>query len=1444
YKISFYDLRSDSKEVELESLRSIGNDLQSGFDIGSGVLFHVGHFRMSDGDRLALIIHHLVIDGVSWRILFEDLSHLYESYQRNGPINLPLKTDSFQRWASAQKAYAKSEKMQSERLYWDEVSKENIALLAGDYQEIEKNAVIDKSSYFILDKSLTEKLQTQVHHVYNTEINDILLTGLGLAVQTVFGTDKSVLKMEGHGREEIIDGIDIGRTVGWFTSVYPFVLDLSSSKGYELIKVKESLRKVPNKGVGYGILNYLDKRFDNELVPSIQFNYLGDFGSNVGANKEGESLFEFSSESIGGSSDASNSSSEVLLDVSGMMVSDQLNMSIRYSGNIFSDETMAKFIAAYETELANLIETLSEVKENRLTPSDLTYNELSYSDLAELNKDNNVEDIYELSPLQQGLYYHWLIDNSSHMYFEQTSYRLHSKDLDIAVVEKAYDELVNRYAILRTSFTNNYAGTPLQVVHKSGEIEFTSKKITGIEDIEGYLTEIKELDKTIIFDFERPSQMRLQVLDLGEGDYEFIWSHHHILMDGWCISILLNDFYSILMALSNNQPVNLPEPTKYSNYIKWLSAINKDASLSYWRDYLQGMDSVTQLPFINNKKEVSGNPFKIVSLALEGDLFLAIKKLCQQSAITLNTFTQGVWGYLLSRYNNTTDVVFGAVVSGRPGELSDVEKMVGLFINTIPVRVQYKKEETAKKFLQKLHSENLVSTSHHYLNLSEVQSESDLGMDLINHLMVFENYLIQESIGEELKDLYDEKEDKITITGIEAFEQSNYDFNIIVLPLESSLRIDFNYNSAVFESHHIENICNHFSNIAEQFSRVEELPLEEIDYLSSEEKNKLLLDFNDTAVDYLQDKPVIELFEEQVLKTPDNVAVICEQTNLTYKELNQQANQLGSYLKENFGIKPNDLVGIKLERNEHMIVAVLGVLKSGGAYIPIDPSYPKERIEYIEKDSQSKVIIDHAFIQDFIAVQEKYSKENNPVNSRATDLAYIIYTSGTTGNPKGVMIEHSAMANYLVWGKDYYLTEDLTNTNFGLFTSLSFDLTITSVFLPLISGGSLQITDPNSNVVDILQKYLESDISCIKLTPAHISVLDGLGLKSNKIELAIVGGEELRKDHIAILKSINPEIRIINEYGPTETTVGCTVYEVRSQDEIISIGSPISNTSIYIVDEFINLQAEGLTGEICIGGSGLARGYLNRPDLTAEKFVSNPFLAGKRVYKTGDLGRWLPDGDIQFLGRIDDQVKINGYRIELEEIEIQLKSKEDISNVVVTVISNSDKDKELVAYLISDTEQNVSEIRSFLLKRLPAYMIPSYYVQLDTFPLTRNGKLDKKALPHPDKSSLKTESEYVAPVNEIEERLIEILSLELKLDKDKISTIDNFFDLGMNSIKLIKFINRISQEFKIEVKPIILFQYPNISELTSHFFNQSGTTEPQEEASYEDLDEIINLMNE
>ncbi|KQB41358.1 non-ribosomal peptide synthetase [Flavobacterium aquidurense] len=1419
YKINFYDLTHEADQSE--ALNQLGSKLQSGFDINSGILFQIGHFRMSDGDRLALIVHHLVIDGVSWRILLEDLSNLYSSFLKNDKSNLPLKTDSFQLWASRQAEYAKTEKIQQTRLYWEEISKEEIALLPTDYVEQNNTLKTEKSNGFVLDQSLTQKLQTKVHDVYNTEINDILLTGLGLAIRDVFGVEKSVVKMEGHGREEIIDGIDIGRTVGWFTSVYPFILDVSQSDGNALVTVKESLRKIPNKGIDYGILNYLDKRFTNDLAPSIQFNYLGDFGNNVGGDKE-EALFEFSSENIGRSIDPANNNSTILLNVSGIMVSGQLSMSIRYSDTLFNDETIENLVVSYQNQLENLIDALAAEKKNYLTPSDLTYKNITYTALTALNEDNNVEDIYTLSPLQQGMYYHWLLDKSSPAYFEQFAYTINTDGLDINSVKQAYDALISRYSILRTRFTNTIGGVPLQIVYKNIQSNFSYQEMSENDTIEQYIDKVKEQDKTKGFDFENPSQMRLTVVGLTAEKFVFIWSHHHILMDGWCMSILVNDFYSILTSINTGQPGNLSKPVKYSEYISWLSDIDKNVSLNYWKNYLHGIESSTHIPF-KRKKQLAGNA-KLTkeSFQIEGDLFDKLKNLCQEIEITPSTFMQGVWGYLLSRYNNTQDAVFGSIVSGRPGELSGVENMVGLFINTIPVRVQYDKGDSPKAFLKKLHTETLKSTAHHYINLSEVQAQSIPGMELINNLMVFENYLIQEAVKEEIDELYSQKEQKLTIEEINVFEQTNYDFSTIIAPSASAFKVEFRYNPNVFDAGLIKNLSAHFSGLVAQFCSDSEIKLSHIDYITKEEKTELIEDFNN-GDHFLTNKSLVDLFADQLARTPDNIAVFYDNKELTYKELDTVSSQLSNILTNKFSIIKGEPVGVQLNRSQWSIISILAILKAGGVYVPIDFELPDDRKRFIIEDTQLKLLIS----EDSCALELEYYTGNiflidhnywdlaaaapaEKVAISPDDLAYVIYTSGSTGQPKGVMVQHSGVVNTILSLIDALEIKEAKRSL--QYLSFSFDASISEIFVALLSGCSLYVIgEEKRKDTALLGDYIiENEIELATLPAAIFKIIDINSLKG--LSTLITGGESPN------IEKINQFLQYgtyHNEYGPTETSICATIYKKEKGSKHttnnVPIGKPLSNVDIYIMDDLQQLQPKEIVGEICIGGKGLAKGYLNQIGLTAEKFISNPFKKGEKIYKTGDLGKWLSDGTVEFLGRIDDQLKIRGHRIELGEIESVLAA---FSNELVKVVVEAKEqkgEKVLVAYYVSTEDINKRELRAYLQNKLPLHMVPNYYVEVENIPLTTNGKVDRKSLPEVSDADM-IRREYIAPSNDIERVLSKIWQDVLQVKT--ISITDNFFELGGHSIKAIAIISEIQKEFDLKIKIADLFQHSTIQELS------------------------------
>jgi amino acid adenylation domain-containing protein/non-ribosomal peptide synthase protein (TIGR01720 family) len=1378
----------------------------------------VAHFRLKDGDRIGLVVHHLVIDGVSWRILLEDLSTLYAAYITGEKPELPQKTDAFQKWASAQNDYANSKALLNERSYWEGISTSEITALPQDIEVSNQVTRINAATSFYLDRGTTETLQTRVHQVYRTEINDVLLTALGLALRETFKVDKVALKMEGHGREDIFEHIDINRTIGWFTTVYPFVLDVSKSSNEikNLLEIKESLRKIPNKGIGYGMLKYLSQQgLANELTPEITFNYLGDFGSNTGNSEK--SLFEYGSEYFGANIGADNRNDSIL-DVSGMLVQGELSLSIGYSSERYHEETIKGLAASYKKNLELIIETLAAERTTHLTPSDLTFKGLTTDELSKLNSDGNVEDIYELSPLQEGIYYHWLNDESPTLYLEQKTYRIKAKNLSIENLKTAYERLINRYGALRTHFTNNYANKPLQVVLKQVESSFNFVMAPFGSESNKFADEVKQKDRLLGFDLEQGIQMRLTIVQLSKEEYEFIWSHHHILMDGWCISVLISDFNQLFYALTNGVTTNLSAITPYSNYINWLKKINRENSLGFWKKYLENYDTVAGLPF-KVKSQEGGYSEGKESVSITGEIFQKVNALCVQIGITQNTYVQGVWGYLLSRYNNTNDAVFGAVVSGRPADLEGVEDMIGLFSNAVPIRVKYQPNDTPIELLKSLQDRSIESEAHHYLNLSEVQSQSELGMDLINHIMLFQNYAVKEV--SEVNEIQEGDDGNLHIESVEDFNQNNYDFTIVINPIQDGLNIEFRYNSNLYANGVLKYLVKHMYNLVSLFSLQPTSELKSFEFLSEFERDKLLYTFNRDEKAYPKDKTIIDLFEEQVAKNPESSAIVFEGRTLTYKELNNKANQLAHYLVVNNEIESEDLVGILLERGIWQIIAILGVLKSGGAYVPIDPDLPVERKEFMIEDTGIKTLItESSFVNDIdfydeavVAIDIELDEEvlvdfdRNQSKTLPNNAAYVIYTSGSTGQPKGTIIEHKALCNLCSWHTKAYQLNSTSRAT--IMAGVAFDASVWELFPYLISGGCLY---PISNETRLdLGKLIET-MNDHEITHAYLPTVlyNDFFEQSSRLKRIVklyVGGEAL---------SVNQQgemIELYNNYGPTENTVVASYYKVRKEDRgPIPIGQPIDNTSIYILNNENQLQPIGVIGEISIGGDGLARAYLNRPELTNEKFIENPFKTDEKIYKTGDLGRWTHEGNIEFVGRLDDQVKIRGYRIELGEIEHALSKFDGIDQAVVLAKANKHGVHELVAYLTSENAQNVIEIRTHLKEHLPAYMLPTHYVKLDAFSLTSNGKIDKKSLPDPDGIGVSSGEDYVPPRNEIEEKLVLIWSETL--ERENIGIKDDFFVMGGNSIKILNVLSRINQVFDIELKTRNLFETRSIEDLS------------------------------
>ena len=1399
-RIDYHDLRMESNAVE--KMEETCQMMQSSINLEQGPLFLVGHFRLEDGDRIAMICHHLVIDGVSWRIILEDLSSLFQQFKKGEDYELPAKTDSFQTWAALLNEFAQNKTLEKELNYWNSIENQFIPDFPVDKGNANEITHYDNRLTFSLDEETTSLMQTSVHSVYHTEINDVLLAGLGLAIQDVFGIYRTIIHMEGHGREEILTDVDVSRTVGWFTSFYPFLLEVSDSsdRAESLVKVKDALRSIPNKGVGFSILKYLAKTIQGNRPPAIMFNYLGDFGANSDdQNKKG--LFEYGTENIG--ENIGGAVKRTPLSVSGIMSAGKLNISISFSSENYTQDQIKQLVNKYKEHLEILIKELSETNASYLTTSDLTFTDLTFDEIHSLNEAGQLEDVYELSPAQEGMYYHWMSEEN--FYFEQVSYRLKWPKLNLENVKIAYDQLVDRYAILRTSFSADYGGQLLQIVKKQVPSGFFHQKIPANigESINSWVDQMKVQDREQGFNLENGSQMRLTVLELGNDEYVFIWSHHHILMDGWCSSILINDFYRILQSVNNNLKTVLPPAKPYSAYINWLGRVDEDESLAYWRDYLSGYNSVVKVPFETMDSTEDQYEEGIQTIEFKESSHEKIINLCNDLGITPNTFIETAWGYLLSRYNDTKDVVFGSIVSGRPGEIEGIEDMVGLFINTIPVRIQYKEKDSLSDLLVRAQNLSIEGLPHHYVSLATLQGQSELGTSLLDHIIVFENFPIQELIEDQLEGKVEESSVVTLMEPVDVNEKTNYHFNLKVGVKENSLSVHFQFNKNKFEEKQVARIAAHFENVVTSFVQSPSKPLQEVDYLTDQEKIEQLETFNATQFEFPKGKTMIDIFREKSKESPDKAAVIFDDELITYQDLEKRSNKLANCLVKDYGVKKGDFVGMHLDRGAQYIVCLLGILKVGAVYLPIDTKYPSDRKKYIIEDANVQLLI----INDKYAADLTYHKgrflkldtsyEHNQygdefdLNIVPSDLAYVIYTSGSTGRPKGVLIEHKGITNTILAQIDYF---GLSADQRGLqFASFSFDASVSEIFIVLLAGATLYIADDEMrNDPSLLEKYIvDHGINVATIPPTFFQLMNPESLSG--FQVLITAGES--PDYNKAIAYLEYGKSYFNAYGPTETSICASMFKMTVDSELdgtaIPIGQPIANGTIYILDDNHNLKPKGAIGEICVGGLGLAKGYLNRPALTKEKFIDHPFILGERLYKTGDLGRWLDDGNIEFKGRKDHQVKIRGHRVELEEIETVLSKIKDLEQSVVIARTDKQGAYQLVAYLVGNEGWDQSKVQSILANKLPDFMVPRIYVSLEKMPLTPNGKIDRKALPEPDVSRY-TQQDFVAPTTKEEQVLVAIC--ESVLGVKKIGIKDNFYNLGGDSIKSILVVSRLRQQ--------------------------------------------------
>ena len=1459
--ISYFDF-STIPDRELENtIESTANSLQTSLNLSENLvqvaLFFLGNEKKA---RLLIVIHHLVVDGVSWRILLEDLQNCYEQLSLGLAIKLPAKTTSFKDWAQKLTLYAQSEVLKSELAYWLSESDESISLLPVDYAQGVNTAASTSTVSVSLNSAQTLSLLQDVPKAYKTQINDVLLTALVLVLSKWTNSKSVSFNLEGHGREDIIDGVDLSRTIGWFTTIFPVVLKLEAvdkdNIGNALKSVKEQLRAIPNKGIGYGLLRYLnsDAEISAQLqtIPAseISFNYLGQFAQVLNTS----SMMQLASESSGISQSLQGQRS-TLLDINAIIANEELKIHWAYSTNIHQHETIENIAQEFVETLGEIIAHCLSPENGGYTPTDFPLVKLNQLELdgvlarlpfkQKLGKTNwqNIEDIYPLSPMQEGMLFESLYAPDSGVYFEQVICTF-TGNLDVEAFEQAWQQVVEKHSIFRTAFVWESLSQPLQVVYREVLVTVDTIDLQELsaqeqqQQLETFLSSQRQQG----FQLSLAPLMRLHLLQLDSHTNQFVWCHHHLLLDGWSLPLVFKDLLDFYRAIFQSVSLPVPATLGYRNYIAWLQQQDQDLAQEFWREKLLGFTAPTPMTVnkpLSNREQHSSYSEQEIQLTVSATA--DIESFVRQHQLTISNLVQATWGLLLCRYSGESDVVFGATVSGRPPGLVCVESIVGLFINTLPVRVQIRGNTQLLDLLKDLQAQQVESGQFSYTSLVEIQGLSDItrGTSLFESIVVFENYPVDTAVLED--------NGSFSISNVRAIEQTNYPLTVVAASSEQ-FWLKVSYDASRFEHGTISRMLGHFVTMLEAIvanpqQRIDQLPL-----LTESELHQLLVEWNETCVDYPHDLCIHQLFEEQVAHTPDAVAVVFENQQLTYGELNSRANQLAHYL-QSLGVSADVLVGICVERSLEMLVGLLGILKAGGAYVPLDPEYPTERLNFMLEDAAVRVLLTQKHLVEklsqhqaqLVCLDEVWeqilqNKQDNPTKVvTALNLANVIYTSGSTGKPKGVMVEHRGLCNLAQAQIQMFGLH--SHSRILQFASLSFDASISEVLMAFGSGATLYLGRKDSLMpgTPLIERLRDDGITHVTLPPSALALLPVSELPA--LQTIIVAGEACA---VELMVQWSAFRNFFNAYGPTEASVCATIAKCTPNDQKLSIGRPIANTQIYILDQDLQPLPVGVPGELHIGGAGLARGYLNRPELTTEKFIPNPFSTGEhsRLYKTGDKARYLPDGNIEYLGRIDNQVKIRGFRIELGEIEAVLHQHPSVNSVVVTATVDTPGEQRLVAYIVpqNPSAPTISELQQFLKTKLPNYMLPNAFVMLESLPLTPNGKVDRKALPAPDFQQALSAT-YVAPQTELEQTIARVW--QQVLHREKVGIYDNFFDLGGHSLLITQVYSQLQQLLPKKVSIVELFQYPTINSLANYL-----TQSPPENTAFKQSQQQVNQQKQ
>ncbi|GAA1985295.1 amino acid adenylation domain-containing protein [Catenulispora subtropica] len=1370
-------------------------------------------------DRLLIVLHHLVVDGVSWRILVPDLVAAWQEVRGGEPARAVPGT-SWRRWAHALVEAAPDRA--AELPLWQRILEpEDPPLGARALDPARDVAATVETVRVTVPPEVTRAALDVVPALFRGGADDVLLAALALAVARWRGRPEAstLIRLEGHGRQEqAVPGADLSGTLGWFTAMYPVRLDLGDvdladafaggpSAGRAVKAVKEQLRAVPDNGIGYGLLRYLNPETASALAgrpePQIGFNYLGrasaaDVPPGLGwaPDTRHQDLLA-----------APDADMPVLsaLEINAVAVGEELTAYFGFPTGVLGRDEVTELAELWVQALTGLVRHAGTGDAGGLTPSDAPLVGVGQTEIdAWEARFGRLAGIWPVTPAQNGMLFHTaLAGGSFDPYHVQLVFHL-SGEVDAERMRRAGQALLDRHPGLRAAFVDRADGQRVQVIPETVPLPWRHLDLRRVTEAERTETHERFLaqDRAAHFDAGTAPLIRLALADLEPGRTDLVLTTHHVLFDGWSTPLLIQDL--LLLYAADGGPAGLPGVRDFGEFLSWRARQDHDESARVWASELEGLQEPTLLA-VGGDDRGRGE----VIVALDPALAQELSRSATESGLTVNTLVQGAWALLLGQLTGRQDVVFGATVSGRPPAVPDVESIVGMFINTVPVRVAHKPGDTLAEVLTGLQSRQAALLDHHYYGLTEIQQAVGL-QSLFDTIVVFESYPVDQQGLASAADAAG----GIALTGLRPSTGTNYPL-VLMAAADPHLQLTLQYAEGVFDREAVERHAARLVRILRRLADDPGLTTARLDVLEPAERDRLLVQAVGTAAVALPDPTVPGLVEAQAALTPDALAVVDDATSLTYRELNRRADRLARELALR-GVAPESLVALSLPRSADLVVGLLAILKAGGAYLPVDPKYPGHRLRAILEQARPWLVLtDSATVEAlpphdvpdvFLDKLDLSGDDPGPdVRCHAHQLAYVMYTSGSTGTPKGVAITHATVVNGVVHLAARMGFAPGGRTLAG--TSVNFDVSAFEIFTTLATGGVVEVV---RDVLVLGERDSWSGSVVSTVPSAFAEILDRISGRTS-VRTVVFAGEALPASLAAKTREAFPDVQIVNAYGQSESFYATTFTASRALPGgagSVPVGTPLGDMRTYILGPGLDLVPPGATGELYVGGR-IGRGYHGRPALTADRFVADPFgPPGSRMYRTGDLARWSSEGELEYLGRVDTQVKVRGFRVEPGEVEAALAAHPAVAQAVV-VAWESATGKQLAAYVVTADRTGPEDLRRFVGERLPEYMVPAAVMLLDRLPLTPNGKLDRAALPEPEYRG----AAYRAPSTPREHVLAQLFSEILGVDR--VGVDDSFFALGGHSLTATRLISRARADLGIEIPIRTIFDQPTVAGLAA-----------------------------